>query len=73
MTTQNFTIDVKHDQMMEYFTNLEDTIIPNLTKEKDKSFYCKNCEKQCFKFYLRGSCKTVFVKNNEYSNVKKRF
>ena len=35
MTTQNFTIDVKHDQMMEYFTNLEDTIIPNLMKEKD--------------------------------------
>lgn len=35
MTSQNFTIDVKHDQMMEYFTNLEDTIIPNLMKEKD--------------------------------------
>lgn len=30
----NFTLDVKHDQMMEYFSNLDDTIIPNLISEK---------------------------------------
>lgn len=38
MTSSNtsFTIDIKHDQMMEYFSNLEDTIIPNLLKDKEK-------------------------------------
>jgi hypothetical protein len=30
------SIDVKHDQMLAYFENLEETIIPNLESEKEK-------------------------------------
>ena len=54
MTSSNtsFTIDIKHDQMMEYFSNLEDTIIPNLLEDKEK-----------FKAQIKSLKKRTLTKN----------
>ena len=37
---QILSIDVKHDQMLEYFNHLEDTVIPNLESEKQNIKDC---------------------------------
>ena len=78
MTSSNtsFTIDIKHDQMMEYFSNLEDTIIPNLIREKEnlkeqiKSLQKKDIDK---KLELQFRIKSINNKIKQHKNEKNNY
>jgi hypothetical protein len=73
---QILSIDVKHDQMLEYFNHLEDTVIPNLESEKQNIKDCirKLQNHEIDKYMdLKDKLKEISSKIKKHKNEKKNY